>query len=591
MMLSSIPTQYVAPIISTNSNSFNNIATWKQDIIKQINHRNQIQTNNYSEFIKIYNDLVKRERSLHDRTLIYEKEIVSLRNEKRSDKQNQISGGGSSGSLVGSSMVGSGNKEHISDLESKLYKLQEDLTNSYKKNADHASSLLKINDEKKDLQNELQSKDIELERVRSMMTQGDETTKRLEMVIQEKEKVTQILRDELNSLQTEFLHNESKVIKLEQENRELVERWLRKKNEEASMMNEANQFYQKMVEQRDKSENQPNPEISLSNVSTAVLSGINQPISILDKQSSMSESLLPNKVRKKWTAHNSEIYYIAFNSVGNLMATGSGDKSVKIWDALSGSQKSTLLGASQSIMSVQFSPNDECILGTSNDNSARLWNVELGRSRHTLTGHIGKVYTGKFVQDSNRVATGSHDRTIKLWDLQRGYCNRTIFCFSSCNDLVPLNGGSLLCSGHVDHSVRFWDSNLGEPTHVLSQVHEGQITSITNSPVNPHHLLTNSRDHTLKIIDIRTYETVKTFKDQEYRNGLNWTRADWSPDGRFVSSGSIDGSICIWDVNSGKTEKIITKIHNGASVCAVSWNPMGNIFVSADKDKNLIQWE
>ncbi|KAF2070613.1 hypothetical protein CYY_008070 [Polysphondylium violaceum] len=605
------PSQFTSPIISTASQSFNSIPTWKQSIIKQLNNRNEKQTNHYSEFMKIYQDLLKRERTLQDRTLIYEKEIVSLRTEKR---EGGGSGSGSSGS--GNGGAGSGNNgrnssTRVEELENKLFKLQEDLTNSYKRNADNASSILSLTDKNKDLQNEIISKEIENEKVRQMMKQNEDTAKRLELVIQEKEKVTNILRDELSSLHTEFLHNESKVLKLEQENSNLVERWMRKKNEEASKMNEANDFYQKMVEQREnlmspsKSQNYTteienamkdidiNNNNNMNNSGGAINNNNNSPMDslIIMERSVEADSILPSKARKRWIGHNSEIYCISFNSVGNLMATGGGDKCVKIWDSLSGTSKANLMGASQSIMCTQFSPNDETILGTSNDNSARLWSVDLGRPRHTLTGHIGKVYSGRFIS-SNKVATGSHDRTIKLWDLQRGYCNRTIFCASSCNDLVTMNAGGILASGHVDHSLRFWDTNAGEATQCLTSIHEGQITSITNSPVNNNHILTSSRDHTLKIVDVRTYDVVKTYKDPEYRNGLNWTRAAWSPDGKYISAGSIDGSIYIWDVKSAKTIKVLTKVHNnGASVSCLSWNPLGNLFVSADKEKNIIQWE
>eukprot|EP01133_Synstelium_polycarpum_P007990 gene7990-9385_t len=541
--------QFNAPIISIASQSFHSIPSWKQSIVTQLNHRNLTQTNNFSELIKLYNDLLKRERALQERNTIYEKEIDNS---------------------------GASRGKTIEELENKLFKLQEDLTMSYKRSADNASSLLSLTDKNKDLQNELVSKDIELERVRGMLTSSEDNYKKLEYIIEEKGTITQILKDELSSLQAEFLHNESKVIKLENENGELLERWIRKKNEEASTMNEANDFYHKMVEQREHFVPK-NDDININNVpSTEVNLGTGN---FLDRQV------------KKWIAHQSEVYCVDFNSNGHLLASGSSDKSVKLWDAFSCTLKTTLLGASQSIMSVQFSPNDEHILGTSNDNSARLWNVELGRLRHTLTGHIGKVYTGKFMLGSDKVVTGSHDRTIKLWDLQKGYCNRTIFCFSSCNDLVSLSSGSMVASGHVDHSVRFWDTNSGEPVHVLTGVHEGQITSISQS-VDPNQILTNSRDHSLKIIDVRTYETVRTFKDQDYRNGLNWSRASWSPDGKYIAAGSIDGSICVWNAYTGKTEKIVSKVHNaGSSICCCAWNPLGLSFVSGDKDKNMVQWE
>ncbi|GAM24423.1 hypothetical protein SAMD00019534_075980 [Acytostelium subglobosum LB1] len=575
---------FASPMISTSSQSFQSIPAWKQKIVTQLNHRNHQQTNTFSDLVRLCAELLKRERTLQDRNAIYEKEIVALRNEKRGDKSS------TGGQKDNSSVVPRGGK-NIEELESKMYKMQEDLTMSYKRNAETASQMLSLTDRNKNLQDELLSKDIELERVRSMLTTGDENYKRLESVIEEKSTITKILTDELSALQSEFLHNESKVSKLEQENSELIERWIRKKNEEASKMNEANDFYHKMVEQREHQfVHVKNDEISLSNISTIDVDEEIEKSLNIDRQIPTT-SLMPCKSRKKWLAHQSEVYCLAFNSNGQMFASGSSDKSVKLWDTFSCTHKTTLLGASQSIMSVEFSPNDEHILGTSNDNSARLWNVELGRPRHTLTGHIGKVYTGRFIHGSDKVVTGSHDRTIKVWDLQKGYCNRTIFCFSSCNDLVTMSGGSMVVSGHVDHSVRFWDPNSGDTVHLLSSVHEGQITSISQS-VDPHQILTNSRDHTLKIIDIRTYDTVRTFKDQDYRNGLNWTRASWSPDGKYIASGSIDGSVCVWNALSGKTEKILTKVHNtGSSICSVAWSPTGYAFVSGDKDKNIVQWE
>lgn len=103
------------------------------------------------------------------------------------------------------------------------------------------------------------------------------------------------------------------------------------------------------------------------------------------------------------------------------MATGSTDKSVRLWDALSGAQRSVLLGSVQSVMSVKFSPNNEFLVGASNDNTTRVWGVEQGRVRNTLTGHTGKVFTASFTSDSHKVVSGSHDRTIKLWDLSKGY--------------------------------------------------------------------------------------------------------------------------------------------------------------------------
>lgn len=85
--------------------------------------------------------------------------------------------------------------------------------------------------------------------------------------------------------------------------------------------------------------------------------------------------------------------------------------------------------------------------------------------------------------------------------------------------------GQTLISGHLDGGVRFWDANKGSEIADLTNVHSGQITSVSMSPgktylklhQNSNHLdgsslLTNSRDNTLKIIDVRTYHVLKTLK-------------------------------------------------------------------------------
>lgn len=89
--------------------------------------------------------------------------------------------------------------------------------------------------------------------------------------------------------------------------------------------------------------------------------------------------------------------------------------------------------------------------------------------------------------------------------------------------------GQTLISGHLDNNIRIWDARSGTSVKELTGIHNGQITSVTMSPgklqvckhskialtcnqVEGTTLLTNSRDNTLKIIDIRMYEIVKSFQ-------------------------------------------------------------------------------
>ncbi|KJE90803.1 WD40 repeat-containing protein [Capsaspora owczarzaki ATCC 30864] len=265
------------------------------------------------------------------------------------------------------------------------------------------------------------------------------------------------------------------------------------------------------------------------------------------------------------------------------------DKTVKIWDAKSGKSTLTLSGAMQGIMCVSFNTKDDLIVAGSNDNATRVWSSQTGRLRHTLTGHLSKIFATRFVGDSSKVISGSHDRTIKIWDLAKGYCIKTIFSFSSCNDVIlGDDSGTALVSGHVDNHIRFWDSRTGDCTSEITGIHTGQITSLAVS-TDRRVVLSNSRDNTMKLIDVRMLQVVNTLFHDSYRPGVNWSKACFSPDGRYVAAANGDGSVLFWNLTTGKMEKTFKEHPNNCN--AVAWHPAGHQVISCDKDKNVVVYE
>ncbi|SAL97384.1 hypothetical protein, partial, partial [Absidia glauca] len=206
----------------------------------------------------------------------------------------------------------------------------------------------------------------------------------------------------------------------------------------------------------------------------------------------------------KTSTHDGDLYCIQVSPSGKYLATGSEDRKIKLYEPAKPWASTILSGALQSITSIDFNASDEFLVASSTDHSTRVWNLTTKRIAHTLTGHIGKVLAAKVVPaDSNRVVTGSHDRTLKAWDLNKGWCVKTIFSFSSCNDVCLMDpDGQTLVSGHLDHTLRLWDVKSGNGIKDLNGVHTDQITSVCVSP-DGSSVLTNSRDNTLKIVDLR----------------------------------------------------------------------------------------
>ncbi|KNC97324.1 uncharacterized protein SPPG_09457 [Spizellomyces punctatus DAOM BR117] len=472
--------------------------------------------------------------------------------------------------------------QRFAELEQQVTSLKEERTELYKTQGQNAQKLLELMEALQKGDGKIASLEEENQTLTTSLASVNTRLRDLQELIREKDHVIQILRDELATHQLELVQREEqlkekeeKLNKLESENKQLIERWILLKQEQAARMNEANEFVANALKSKATS-----PPVSRQTSAA----------NVYDDQSPQPvvRTSLPQAAVKKIHSHDSEINCIQISPDGSLLATGSNDKKVILYDAKAGVVKATLSGSLQGIMSLAFNNGSELVMGTSNDNSVKIWNVGTGRLKHTLTGHIGKVYAAKFT-DSNCVISGSHDRTIKIWDLAKGFCTSTIFTLSSCNDLTLLNGdGTVIASGHLDNNIRIWDTRSGSLVRELTGIHHGQITSVTMSPTQ-NILMTTSRDNTLKLIDLSTYQTVGVLSHDQFRPGMNWLKSSYSPDGKHIVSGSADGSVFIWNVMTGRVDKIL-KEHKSA-VCGVVWSPQGGSTVySAEKDKTVVFW-
>ena len=222
---------------------------------------------------------------------------------------------------------------------------------------------------------------------------------------------------------------------------------------------------------------------------------------------------LPSRPRQTVVAHErSEIHALAHNCSGAMVLTGSDDRTIKLWDTRNGTRLAALEGAVKGVMCVGFSDDGKHVLGASNDFAVRIWSLKTSRVVHALTGHQNKIYCAGFSGDSKSVFSGGYDRLIKLWDVQRGLVVHSVNCNSSCNDAAMTPEGTVLVSVHLDASVRLWDMRTAQLAHEISCVHRQPVTSVCLVPTKPNEIVTNSRDDTLQLLDIRTFSSIRTFQ-------------------------------------------------------------------------------
>ena len=282
-------------------------------------------------------------------------------------------------------------------------------------------------------------------------------------------------------------------------------------------------------------------------------------------------------------SHADRVWSIAFSPDGRCLASGSSDRTLKLWDIHSGLCLKSLLGHSQQLRTVAFSTDGQTLISGSDDQSLRLWNQHTGECLKVLQGHTSWISSVAFSPDGCLLASGSEDQSVRLWDTRNNFCIKTLQGHSNGVWSVAFSPqGTAIASGSQDGSVRFWDSRTGK--YFGLQRHTSWVWSVAFS-ANGCFLASGSEDWTIKLWDTQTGRHLWTL--QEHTDAV--FSLVFAPDGQTLLSGSLDGTIKLWDILRGVCRQTLQG-HTGG-IWSITLSLDGQLLASGSQDQTVRLWD
>jgi AAA-like domain/WD domain, G-beta repeat len=274
--------------------------------------------------------------------------------------------------------------------------------------------------------------------------------------------------------------------------------------------------------------------------------------------------------KNRLIGHKGRVNSVAFSPDGEMIASGSDDKTIKLWDK-NGGLSTTILAHDDEITSVIFSKDGQTIASSSDDRTVKIWTSKgkylrtfekdpkvpvekLEINKKSLTsaekkcqqssddhaGHADKILSIAFSPTEQKLASASCDTTIKLWNLDGKLLQTFKGHTARVNSVVFNPDGKSLVSGSLDNNVILWDLN----GRILNKLRGTDINSVA-----------------------------------------------FSPDGETLVVGNGNGQIQQWEVLNNKIVLLKTFIGHSASVRSLSFSRDGRTLISSSKDKTIKIWD
>ena len=286
--------------------------------------------------------------------------------------------------------------------------------------------------------------------------------------------------------------------------------------------------------------------------------------------------------------HTAAVIGVDFAPDGQTLATGGNDQTIRLWDTDTGAQRRVLSGRTPSrTTGVDFSPEGDLLVAAGTDGHLRIWDAETGGQHQSPVGPATYITAARFHPNGEVVATASFDGAVRLWDPRAPELQRVLHRHDAwATDVAFSPAGDLVASCSHDRSLRLWDleadreraalTDLPAEVNGLAFTPDGATIAFTmgelpaqlwtpstgeRRPIGPG----QSRAYWLGIDPTRprlglpradgTAMILPLDGDDPltlrgHHGEVNYLR--FSPDGHLAATTSDDGTVRLWDSDTGR---------------------------------------